>query len=208
MIKRIEFLVDYRCFRAGYAIEFRPGVNLLVGDQGSGKSSLLKLIRRIGQKDERSSKVLGLTVSPCQILSFDYEKDNPRSKSYVMNGPAGKFQVAGMFRSHGEVLRDILFQTPLADKPTLYLLDEPDMGMSPRSAYAIVRKFEEMAAAGHQILAAVHNPILIQGTDIVYDIETAAWSSGPDFLTRQREPLRPPKKEAKSPKKRCRKKVV
>jgi recombinational DNA repair ATPase RecF len=41
MLTKIEFQRDYRCFKAGDCFDLKPGLNLLVGDQGSGKSSLL-----------------------------------------------------------------------------------------------------------------------------------------------------------------------
>lgn len=45
MIKSIKFKKDFRkIFEADSTIEFRPGINIIVGDAGSGKSSLLNII--------------------------------------------------------------------------------------------------------------------------------------------------------------------
>lgn len=37
MLKTIIFKKDHRCFKEGETFNFRPGVNLLVGDQDTGK---------------------------------------------------------------------------------------------------------------------------------------------------------------------------
>ena len=44
MLNTLKFKENWRCFKAGDTFDFRPGVNLLVGDQGCGKSSLLQAI--------------------------------------------------------------------------------------------------------------------------------------------------------------------
>ncbi len=46
MLKYVRFIQPHRkCFQQGEVISFRPGINLLVGEQGCGKSTLLDLIR-------------------------------------------------------------------------------------------------------------------------------------------------------------------
>lgn len=46
MLRSVTILKDVRgCLKKGETFTFRPGLNLLVGDQGTGKTSLLSLIR-------------------------------------------------------------------------------------------------------------------------------------------------------------------
>ena len=40
MIKSIHF-IDFRCFQ-NFSMELKPGINLLIGDNASGKTSVLK----------------------------------------------------------------------------------------------------------------------------------------------------------------------
>jgi len=189
MIKKVRFIKDYRCFKDGDTIEFREGLNLIVGDQGTGKSSLFGLIldlAREGSSSEASDILKVGTSRAVRTHSFDSEKDNPRTKSYLVSG--NEFaQINSMFRSHGQVIRDIVQSLPKMDDPCVYFLDEPDMGLSPRSIYKTISLFHEVVGEGHQILAIVHNPLLIESAEQVYDMETRQWVSPSDYLTRQQD---------------------
>ncbi|MFA5053778.1 MAG: AAA family ATPase [Parcubacteria group bacterium] len=181
MIKSVSFDSDYRVFKKGDTIEFLPGLNLLVGDQGSGKSSLLGLIRDAAVKS-RDKKVVSIEATETRVKFFDFEKDNPRVKSHMMDGDMGLFQMHGMFRSHGEVMRAILDSIPVSDEHAVYLMDEPDMGLSPRSVRKLVQTLSGLVASQHQVLAAVHNPILIESVERVYNLEAKTWMTGEAYL--------------------------
>lgn len=43
LIKKMK-LLNYKCFEGEYIIEFEQGVNVLVGDNGEGKSTILEAI--------------------------------------------------------------------------------------------------------------------------------------------------------------------
>jgi predicted ATPase len=48
----------------------------------------------------------------------------------------------------------------------LYLLDEPETGLSPRSQFELVKILRDMSQAGHaQFIAATHSPILLACPD-------------------------------------------
>ena len=44
---------NFRCFRAA-AVEFRPGVNVIVGENNAGKTALLKALRLVFERSGRS----------------------------------------------------------------------------------------------------------------------------------------------------------
>ena len=97
MIRALTFTKDWRCFRAGNRFDFRPGVNLLVGDQGCGKSSLIQAIhiggctgRNFGS-DKEMRKCVQIEASPVKMYKFDFEKDNPRIQSGL--GENALFQI-------------------------------------------------------------------------------------------------------------------
>ena len=185
MLDRIKMLIDWRCFKAGETIEFRPGVNLLVGDQGTGKSSLLILFSSKQTKEERA-RIRQIEGDKCKQWSFDFEKDNFRTKTHV--GKNAMAEISSRFWSHGESCWLILNNMPQGEtKPGVFFMDEPDMALSVRSAHRLVRAFEKTVSFGHQIIAAVHNPIVIAAFSEVYSLEHRKWMPSQEFLESQED---------------------
>ncbi len=188
MIRALDFIKDWRCFKMGDRFEFRPGVNLLVGDQGCGKSSLLKAIHIGGctGKDFGSEKKLRDTVlleaSAIQMYKFDFEKDNPRTLSYFDKNI--QFQIASMWASHGECTRTIIRALEEV-AGSLCLMDEPDMALSIRSCNMLVRTFKALAERSSQVIAAVHSLTVIQQFQEVYSLEHRRWMPSAEFIESQ-----------------------
>jgi len=188
LLAEVRFKKEYRCFSEGQTLSFRTGVNLLVGEQGSGKSSLIGIVRNLADRFEMTRETARETVAvsaqACAIHSFDFEKENTRTQSHF--GDNIGFQVASMFASHGETTNAILDylskELTSGKEPSLILLDEPDMALSPRSAHLLARIFREMGEAGHQIIASVHNPIVIASQEEVLSLEHGKWMSSEAFL--------------------------
>lgn len=152
----IRFLKDYRCFKKGDEFEFRPGLNLLVGDQGVGKSSLLDLLTKHG----RDGKELTISVvcrDTTRLRAFDFEKGNPRI--LPLGGRDGNFSVGiqakMMFSSHGETHRAIL-NSSMEHEQAIVLLDEPDTSLSIRSCHALCGILDKLVEQGCQVVAGVH----------------------------------------------------
>ena len=82
MIKSITFKKDFRCFVKGDKFDFRSGINVLVGDQGSGKSTLIELIR-----------------SKLESNKFDSSDSSYRAKSIVL------FNKIDDFHTHTLILK-------------------------------------------------------------------------------------------------------
>ena len=185
MIHSIEFTEKWRCFKAGDRFEFRPGVNLLVGDQGCGKSSLLGALEGAGFEKPGQFRDLRektkLDYDPCTVFSADFEKDNPRTLSYFKNI---RFQMAAKFSSHGECNLALISALATADD-CLVMMDEPDMALSIRSCAKLVKQFKEVADRSSQIIAAVHNISVIQEFDEVLSLEHREWMRNEVFIASQ-----------------------
>lgn len=188
MIKSVIFKKDFRCFNQGDKFEFKPGINVLVGDQGCGKSTIIELIRsklelRFNHNDENDSSyraksivvnnkiddlvevVMDVNTKCC---AYDFERESARDMSAFHFDMIGE-QIAAMTASHGQgnriSMNRILEKVSKSkDKIDVVLLDEPDAAMSPRSCYQlllIMRGLNEKW--GKQVIVSAHNPIVIQG---------------------------------------------
>jgi predicted ATPase len=187
-LRSVTFLVDKYCFKKGDTFNFHPGLNLLVGDQGTGKSVLLGLIAgdpRASRGPRKRDEIINFDVDPCSTIYFDTEKMNPRIQPTCET----MVEIAGRFMSHGEVLRPIIkFCENTRDK--VIILDEPDAAMSPRSCWDLTRMFKALTEINNcQVLAAVHSPIIIESCEVL-SLEHRRWMPGAEFLELHRQAAR------------------
>jgi len=176
MIESVEFVKDWRCFKKGDVFEFNPGINLLAGDQGCGKSSLLTLLKNEGFLNEFKNDMVATVVAPpgTQTYYMDFEKGSIRSMDADMaaaRGIALGAVVANMWSSHGESVRATLKQMPKA-KGAVILNDEPDMALSIRSIKLLYSWLQEhVKSYKQQIIVSCHNPYLMELVGEVYSLE-------------------------------------
>lgn len=170
MIADIIFKNTYRTYLAGTGIKFRPGVNLLVGDNGTGKSSLIHLIRKYSDPLSSFAKdsVNISTDGETKIWSHDFEKDNIRTKSYF--GDNMQFQISSMYSSHGEVSKVYLGDLLRFEEKGIIVLDEPDIGLSPASILMLIEAFKHIADIGGQIIASVHNLEIMRSFEPLFNM--------------------------------------
>ncbi len=180
MIKRVEFTKKTRKFEAGYGIDFRPGINALVGDQGCGKSTVL---------DSLAGVLHTCTVEKepgTKVKHFDFEKFNPRHTSAFGNSIDLGVQVQVLWQSHGQAMVHLLADfCRSVTTPHTFLLDEPDTGLSIRSGRVLGRFFHMLAEYGHQVIASVHHIVVITAMDEVYSVEHGKWMKPRDFIDTQ-----------------------
>jgi predicted ATPase len=195
MINMVLVLKPWRCFTGEEVIHFRPGVNLIVGDQGSGKSSLFQAIQLRGMSKPASWKLPPIDEVPVMIdwqgdpmpsFAFDFEHDSYRTKPFFEG--AFTFHLNSMHSSHGEMVVSMLKTLEEIDKPMFVLVDEPDMALSIRSCLRLVRLFKRVAELGGQVIATAHNPVLIGGFEEVYSIEHGEWMPSQKYIDTQMEP--------------------
>jgi len=181
MLKSIRFIRDYRCFKKDDAFTFRPGINLLVGEQGTGKSTLINIVRDEGKGGKTKDRTITLEATPIKMMAFDFEKDTPRGKSYFNDDMDMIAQVQCLFVSHGEMNNAIL-KALGTHKEILFMMDEPDMALSIRSCHKLVGLFKKAAEEKCQVIAAVHNPIIIEAFPEVLSLEHRKWMTSKDFI--------------------------
>jgi ABC-type Mn2+/Zn2+ transport system ATPase subunit len=200
IVEMILFRAPYRCFKPMDTILFNPGVNLLVGPNGSGKSTVLsaicghaKLDKAFWLKDEeaaRSSLILMSKDGPqMRAFAHDYENDSPRTSPAVdIHGMLpGSSIVTHRRMSHGQstIATIAMMENIKPDEPFIIILDEPDTGLAPAMVKRLARCFSKLEKQGCQILAAVHNPWLINEFPQVWDMEKMKFLSSLEYLDGQ-----------------------
>jgi predicted ATPase len=199
MLQYVAFKKSFRCFEARTLLLFLDGVNLLVGDQGCGKSTLIEMMRTlttasnpemqkrnfrsIGMKPADVAATISLAVDPpMRTMGYDFERDSPRMAVELQFHDMAR-QLASFHESHGQTSKPFLDSLGDVKEPVICFLDEPDQALSPRSCYDLVRTFRKLADKGCQIIAAVHNPIVIRGI-IPGDGLPSAWNNVMDLEQR------------------------
>jgi predicted ATPase len=166
------------------SIQFSSPVTFFIGENGSGKTTLLEALARrcnihIWSGIERTRSVINPyeetfflyievkwadSIVPGSFFSSqifrnfaqlvdEWEADNPGQIDYF----GGKSLIA---QSHGQSIMSF-FKSRYKIKG-LYLLDEPETALSPKSQLELLKLLQEMAALGHaQFIIATHSPILL-----------------------------------------------
>lgn len=186
MIHKLRFKSDFRCFKSGFEMSFRQGVNLLVGDQGSGKSTIFQVIR---------SMAAGKCVADAgifaddgtRVVSYDFEKENPRTQDIRASRRPTMFDLSCRKHSHGQAVNALLAGIDKESDITL-LMDEPDMALSIRSIATLVGKLRQAVQFNCQVIAAVHNPLLINSFDEVFSVEHRQWMQSSQFVALHWQP--------------------
>jgi predicted ATPase len=160
-------------------LELQPGVTFLVGENGTGKSTLVEAIAvAYGLSPEGGSTGARLTTRATESpLSgelhltrgvgapragfflraetmhgfYTYLEDNPRSGS----GPA---DLPFHQMSHGESFLRLIADR--FNRPGFYCLDEPESALSFSSSLAVVGVLNRLAESGSQVLCATHSPVI------------------------------------------------
>lgn len=176
MIKKLTFTKDYRCFKEGLTIDFRAGINLLVGDQGCGKSSLLKVLTSIDFLDVAQVDRDKGTM----YKFFDFEKHNPRIKALPKGQAKFMGSLVSYFQSHGQTVKKLLDAIKEINQGLVIIMDEPDMALSIRSINNLIHL---LSKTQNQIIMSAHNQTLIASQPEVLCLEnTKGWISSVDFI--------------------------
>jgi predicted ATPase len=171
-------------FRKSRSFPFEAPVTLFVGENGTGKSTLLEAIsHRCAIHIWRSLDRTPLVVNRYKEALYKFMRvewtDGPVPGSFFASdifrhfaqlldewasADPGQLDYFGgtslMTQSHGQSLMSF-FRSRYQIKG-LYLLDEPETALSPGTQIELVRLIREMSRAGHaQFIVATHSPILL-----------------------------------------------
>ncbi|WP_197028929.1 AAA family ATPase [Blastococcus sp. URHD0036] len=177
-------------------LELRAGATVLVGENASGKSTLVEVIAAaVGLNPEggsvgarhstRASEPgsLGLVVerAPGAPRWAYLLRDETLHGlySYLESNPSPAGEPTFHELSHGEAFLNLFHDR--ATRPGLYLLDEPDAALSFTATLALLASLTDLVARGAQVVVATHSPVLaaLPGAHVLeigpWGMRTARW---------------------------------
>ncbi|CAM3199672.1 AAA family ATPase [Stackebrandtia soli] len=178
---------------ADKGLEFTAPVTMIVGENGSGKSTIVEAVAESFGVDSRGGKVgrrytndndqtafgkvLAVDCTPAghrmrrgprlKKKGFFLRAETAVSLIENLHGKPGYWEADTSAMSHGEGFL-ALFEEMFRE-PGLYIMDEPEAALSFTSCLQLVALMHELGRSGSQIVCATHSPILAStpGADIV-----------------------------------------
>jgi predicted ATPase len=160
------------------SIEFRDGVNVFVGENGCGKSTVLKYMsdRQAAKSDCVNDKLtIAEDSAGVRLMYFDTEKHNPRMTG--PRSPASDDVIRHLMvkqQSHGETLFPILNHIGKMEN-TVVFIDEPESGISLANQKALWHAMSSAAEKGCQVIIATHSYLFMQWAGDVFDMAAGKW---------------------------------
>jgi len=160
-------------------LDFHPDVTFLVGENGSGKSTILEAIAlALGFGHEGGTKNVRVHTSNSESSLHDFlrlSKSFARPKDAYFLRAESFFNVASYMDevgylegygdrslhacSHGESFMAVLLHKLRGQG--LYLFDEPEAALSPGRQLAALRIIHQLVLDDSQLIIATHSPLLM-----------------------------------------------
>lgn len=177
-------------------LTFHPNVTFLVGENGSGKSTILEAIATAyGFNPEGGTKNFNFSSHESHSTLHHYLTvvkgvNRPQDGFFLraeslynvasnidkmdreMGGPKIIDQYGGVSlhkQSHGESFMSIFLNK--FNKNGIYILDEPEAALSPSRQLTMITRLHELVLQGCQFIIATHSPILMTYPKaVIYEI--------------------------------------
>lgn len=174
-------------------LELQPGVTILAGENGSGKSTIVEMLAEAcrlnpqggsagsGYRTRDSEPGIGrhLVVERepgPSGWSYFLRADTMHDQYSYLEANPGKTPDRFHEMSHGEGFLEML--RTRVNQPGFYLMDEPDAPLSFTSSLGLVALLHDLAEAGSQLVVATHSPVVaaVPGASI---LELGDWGIRP-----------------------------
>jgi len=184
-------------------LELPPGITILVGENGSGKSTVVELLAEAYGLNPQGGSILASSL-PARVRETE---PGAGDRLFVERGPGGRAAWAYFLRadtmhslytfleenrstrrpperlhelSHGQGFLEIL--RTRVNQRGFYLMDEPDSPLSFVASLSLVGLLHDLAREGSQAIVATHSPIVaaVPGAHVLelgeWGIREARWA--------------------------------
>jgi predicted ATPase len=162
-------------------LELPPGITILVGENGSGKSTVVELLAEAYGLNPQGGSILASSL-PARVRETE---PGAGDRLFVERGPGGRAAWAYFLRadtmhslytfleenrstrrpperlhelSHGQGFLEIL--RTRVNQRGFYLMDEPDSPLSFVASLSLVGLLHDLAREGSQAIVATHSPVV------------------------------------------------
>lgn len=166
-----------------FALDFETPITFFVGENGSGKSTVLEAIATLcgfhesgGSNDhlnynstDRASSQLKQALRPSWLpkvsQGFFFRSESFFNLANYIDDSADLENYGGKKlhrQSHGEAFLSLFTNRLGTDTRVMYLMDEPETALSPSRQLTFLSLLSEWEASGNaQIIVATHSPIIL-----------------------------------------------
>lgn len=178
MLKSFELLKSHRNIDP-FKINFKEGLNIIVGENGAGKSTLLNLIT-----GEKNNSLFKIETKNINFRFLNTEKDNPRVKT-IENCKSVAYAMLSRFKSHGETILDIMLAAK-DFKNEIIFIDEPEAGISLKNQLKLLKNFENIINNNCcQMVVVTHSYVIIKNVEKVFSMDSKNWILSSEYLTKE-----------------------
>ena len=163
MITRVKFCINHsikisNLDKKNPYMDFKPGYNVLIGRNGSGKSTILRAMARCPMcivsrdKNDVIKYVTTETLNPNVGGTFSTREE-------MIQG------IRAMFNSHGQGVLDSLRNQSHSDE-TVILIDSPETGQDIENSEAIYQGLLRMAK-NYQVIVATNSLVFMRSGNLI-----------------------------------------
>jgi len=163
MITSVKFCINHsikisNLDKKNPCMDFKPGYNILIGRNGSGKSTALRAIARCSMCSVRRDQDDVIKYITTETL-------NPNMGGIFSNREEMIQGIRAMFKSHGQGVLDSL-RNQSHTKETVILIDSPETGQDMESSEAIYRGLLRMAK-DYQVIVATNSLVFMERGNLI-----------------------------------------